>query len=92
MEINPFAPEFETQVVDLIVGIQRGEFGIDISAEQQPDLRSIQSFYQTAAGNFWVALADGHVIGTISLLDIADNQARAVLALARRSRSAGVRS
>ena len=37
----PFAPGFETQVVDLIVGIQRGEFGVGISAEQPPDLRSI---------------------------------------------------
>jgi hypothetical protein len=45
MKILPFSPEFESQVVDLIVGIQSGEFGIDISVDDQPDLRSIPSFY-----------------------------------------------
>jgi N-acetylglutamate synthase-like GNAT family acetyltransferase len=74
MMIEPFAPEFETQVVDLIVSIQRGEFGIDISAEQQPDLRSIPSYYQTGDGNFWVAIADRTVVGTIALLDIGSKQ------------------
>lgn len=70
-----FTPAFESEVVDLIVGIQREEFGIAISAEQQPDLRSIPGFYQTGAGNFWIALADDRVVGTIALLDIGSRQA-----------------
>jgi hypothetical protein len=36
VQISRFAPEFE--VVDLVLGIQRGEFGIDISEADQPDL------------------------------------------------------
>ena len=75
MQIVPFSPGFEAEVVELVVGIQRGEFGIDITAEGQPDLRSIPSFYQTAAGNFWVAVAEDRVVGTISLLDIGAKQA-----------------
>ena len=75
MKIVPFSPGLEAEVVGLIVGIQRGEFGIDITAERQPDLRSIPSFYQTAAGNFWVAIAEDQVVGTISLLDIGAKQA-----------------
>jgi N-acetylglutamate synthase-like GNAT family acetyltransferase len=75
MKIEPFSPEYETEVIDLIVGIQRGEFGIQITREQQLDLREIPSFYQTGCGNFWVAMIEGRVIGTISLLDIGDNQA-----------------
>jgi len=75
LEIVSFSPEFEPEVVDLIVAIQRGEFGIDITAEQQPDLRTISSYYQVERGNFWVAVAGGRVVGTISLLDIGGDQA-----------------
>ena len=70
MEIVSFSREHEAQVVELIVGIQRGEFGIEITAEEQPDLREIPSFYQRGAGNFWVAVVEERVVGTISLLDI----------------------
>ena len=75
MQIIPFAPEFEAQVGELIVSIQRGEFGIEITAEQQPDLRSIPDFYQQGAGNFWVAIAQGRVVGTTALLDIGEGRA-----------------
>jgi N-acetylglutamate synthase-like GNAT family acetyltransferase len=66
----------ETQVIGLISSIQRNEYGIDITPEQQPDLQSIPSFYRTGVGNFWVALADGAddadnvVVGTVALKDI----------------------
>jgi N-acetylglutamate synthase-like GNAT family acetyltransferase len=75
VEIVPFELAFESGVVELIVGIQRGEFQIPIIAEQQPDLRSIPSTYQTGAGNFWVARVDDRVVGTIALLDIGQGQA-----------------
>ncbi len=75
MQIAPFSSEHEADVVDLIVSIQRGEFGIDIDAERQPDLRAIPSYYQTGSGNFWVALVHHRLVGTISLLDIGDGQA-----------------
>lgn len=74
MQIVPFSAELEAEVIDLIVGIQRGEFGIDIDADRQPDLRSIPAFYQLGAGNFWVARVDERVVGTISLLDIGQGQ------------------
>jgi hypothetical protein len=35
-----------------------------------PTLRAIADFYQVNKGNFWLAVADGRVVGTISLLDI----------------------
>lgn len=75
LEILPFRPELQQQVVDLIVEIQRDEFGIPITAEQQPDLMQIQRFYQVGDGNFWVARAGSDVVGTISLLDIGARQA-----------------
>jgi GNAT superfamily N-acetyltransferase len=74
LEIIPFRPELQQQVVDLILAIQRDEFGMAISAEQQPDLMQIPSFYQVGDGNFWVARSGGDVVGTISLLDIGSRQ------------------
>lgn len=41
MEIVPFRPEFESEVLDLILEIQRNKFDIPISAKQQPDLRKM---------------------------------------------------
>lgn len=74
LRITPFEPSQQTAVAQLIVGIQRDEFGIDITAEQQPDLQDIPGFYQVEAGNFWVAAHAGGVVGTISLLDIGNRQ------------------
>ncbi len=64
----------EQQIIDLIVGIQHGEFGVNITAEDQPDLKNIQNFYQKGKGNFWIALKDKEVVGTISLVDIGNDQ------------------
>ena len=74
LEISAFRPELQQQVVDLILAIQREEFGMAISAEQQPDLMRIPSFYQVGDGNFWVARSGDEVVGTLSLLDIGSHQ------------------
>lgn len=74
MRVLPFEPGFEASVIDLILGIQRQEFGLDIDADRQPDLRDVPGFYQVGAGNFWVALDTGRVVGTASLLDIGNRQ------------------
>ena len=58
----------------LIVGIQRDEFQIAITLEDQPDLQDIPAFYQQGAGNFWVALSEGEVVGTVALLDLGNQQ------------------
>ena len=63
----------KNSVGELISAIQRGEFGLPITLEQQPDLMDIENFYQTGAGNFWVACDDTRVVGTISLKDIGEN-------------------
>jgi GNAT superfamily N-acetyltransferase len=73
--IQTFSPEHAEGVVRLIVPIQQQEFGIAITAEAQPDLRDIPGFYQRGAGNFWVALDGGEVVGSIALLDIGNAQA-----------------
>jgi N-acetylglutamate synthase-like GNAT family acetyltransferase len=74
VEIVSHSKPLESRVVDLILTIQRTEFGFDIRAEDQPDLLAVANFYQTGAGNFWVALCDGEVVGTIALRDIGNHQ------------------
>lgn len=70
LRIRRFAPADEQAVIDVILPIQREEFGIPITADDQPDLRAIPSFYQSGLGDFLVAEAEGRVVGTIGLKDI----------------------
>ena len=72
--IQTFSSEYTQEVGELISTIQRQEFEIPITLEQQPDLADIPGFYQTRKGNFWIALSNDRVVGTISLLDIGNNQ------------------
>ncbi len=72
MQIISYTKNYQQGVLDLILNIQRNEFTIDITAEDQPDLQQIEKFYQRCHGNFWVALNDDEVIGTVALLDIGD--------------------
>ena len=74
VEIVSYSEALRDRIIDFILTIQRDEFGFDIRAEDQPDLLNIANFYQTGSGGFWVALSDGHVVGTIALRDIGNNQ------------------
>ncbi len=54
--IIEYSPGYESRIIGLISSIQRNEYGIDITPEQQPDLQSIPSFYQRApetSGSPW---------------------------------------
>ncbi|MDF0695011.1 GNAT family N-acetyltransferase [Rhizobium sp. MC63] len=75
IEIRPFAEGDADDVLSVILPIQREEFGIDITADAQPDLRVIPDFYQSGKGQFWVAVKDGVIVGTLGLKDIGHNQA-----------------
>ena len=72
--LKEYSREFQVQVVDLILHIQQQEYNIQITKEDQPDLFTIEDFYQNGNGNFWVALCEGEIIGTISFLDIGNQQ------------------
>jgi N-acetylglutamate synthase-like GNAT family acetyltransferase len=75
IEVVPFAPSHAPGAVEVILSIQQAEFSIPITLEAQPDLQDIPGFYRRGAGNFWVALAGGRVVGTLGLVDIGDRQA-----------------
>lgn len=73
--IRAFRPGDEQGVIGVILPIQREEFGVAITAADQPDLSAIPDFYQQAKGGFWVAEKDGVIVGTISLKDIGNDEA-----------------
>ncbi|MCA0988454.1 GNAT family N-acetyltransferase [Guptibacillus algicola] len=73
VNVQPYSNEHQEQVVKLISTIQQKEFHIPITVEEQPDLFSVEEFYQTGKGNFWLAIYGGRVVGTISLLDIGND-------------------
>lgn len=73
--VQPYSEKFKDDIINLILDIQQNEFQIPIQKEDQPDLSDIPGFYQKGAGNFWVALCHDQPVGTISLLDIGDDQA-----------------
>ena len=70
VNIEIYTENYKDNVIDLILSIQNGEFGIPITIDQQPDLNEIPNFYQKHNGNFWIAKIDDKVVGTIALLDI----------------------
>ncbi len=51
IKISTYHPQYQAQVVDLILKIQQQEFGVSITLEEQPDLLKISDFYQQ--GNFY---------------------------------------
>ena len=74
MIITPYAPGDEAAIVGLIVPIQSQEFGIPITAADQPDLADIPGFYLPGHGGFWVAREGDAIVGTIALIDIGERR------------------
>ena len=72
--VREYIEAYKDEIIELILNIQQNEFGIPIRKEDQPDLANIKDFYQTGNGNFWVALYQDKVAGTISLKDIGNRQ------------------
>ena len=74
LTIQEYSSDYQSQILDLILSIQQDEYNMPISKEDQPDLLKIESVYQSGNGNFWIALYQGEVVGTIALLDIGNHQ------------------
>lgn len=72
--IQPYASKYQQQVVDLILHIQQQEYQISITKKDQPDLFEIEIFYQQGNGNFWVAVCNERIVGSVALIDIGSRQ------------------
>lgn len=88
-----YTPADEDAVLAHILAIQRDEFGVDVTAEDQPDLREVRAVYQSGTGGFWVAEREGRIAGTIGLIGFGDGQGalrKMFVAAEARGREAGV--
>ncbi|MCC3688768.1 GNAT family N-acetyltransferase [Bacillus cereus] len=72
--LKEYTPDYQCQILELILSIQQDEYNISISKADQPDLLNIENVYQSGNGNFWMALHQGKVVGTIALLDIGNRK------------------
>ena len=72
--VRPFVPDDAERVQRFVLAIQRDEFGVPVTLEEQPDLRDVPAHYQTGRGAFWVAMVGADLVGTIGLLDIGHRQ------------------
>jgi GNAT superfamily N-acetyltransferase len=90
VSIAPFHPGQRDAVIALIVPIQTEEFGVVISAEDQPDLQQIPRVYQRGRGQFWVATLGGELVGTVGLLDFGSGGALRKMFVRRDRRGSGL--
>jgi len=69
-----YEDKYQQAVIDLILPIQQIEFNVLVTIQDQPDLQNIPSFYKKGNGNFWVALDENKVVGTIGQIDFGNDQ------------------
>lgn len=68
LNIETYRGERDREIISLILSIQNDEAKIGLSLQEQPDLLDIRRSYQETGGEFWIALSDDKVIGTIGLM------------------------
>ncbi|MGD0576688.1 MAG: GNAT family N-acetyltransferase [Candidatus Staskawiczbacteria bacterium] len=73
VEIVEYTDEFKEQIKDLITCIYDDERGNE--RRVRPDLEIIKERYQGNNGNFWVAINEGKVVGTIGLINQGNKRA-----------------
>lgn len=72
MKIIEFKPQYQEEIINLVLDIQNNEAAINLPISEQPDLSDIQHSYIDNGGGFWIAVEDGKVIGTIGAMRIND--------------------
>ncbi|GGB14096.1 MULTISPECIES: GNAT family N-acetyltransferase [Mucilaginibacter] len=63
------------QIIDIILPIQQIEFNVPITLEAQPDLLDIETNYHQTGGDFWGAIYNEQLVGTIALIAFDNNSA-----------------
>lgn len=65
-EIVAYQGGRNAEIADFILNIQRGDVGLHVPIEEQPELFDIAAAYRDGA--FWLAVSDGEVVGTIGMM------------------------
>jgi len=68
MQIKTYSEKYRNEVISLILDIQNNEAKIGLPLSEQPDLLDINRRYRQNGGEFWIALSNGEIIGTIGLM------------------------
>ncbi len=66
--IETYSGGYDDEIIELILSIQNEEAKINLSLEEQPDLKDIKGYYQQGGGEFWIAKFGEKVVGTIGLI------------------------
>ena len=74
IHVRPYSPNDTEAICTLILGIQIDEFQVPITRQDQPDLDNIPGVYQQGKGNFWVALHENRIVGTIAAIDFGNDR------------------
>jgi N-acetylglutamate synthase-like GNAT family acetyltransferase len=75
MKIEIYTEKYKQDIAKLILNIQNNEFNVPITLADQPDLLDIENFYFKKNSNFWVAVEDEKLIGSIALIDFDNGKA-----------------
>lgn len=75
IQICEYNDSYQKNILQMILEIQQQEYHLPITAEDQPDLANIPTFYQQENGNFWAAVDGRAVVGTIALKNIGNGNA-----------------
>ncbi|WP_137626080.1 GNAT family N-acetyltransferase [Lactiplantibacillus pingfangensis] len=75
MKIVPYTQSAQTnaELVDLIMYCQNTEAQLNIKLAEQADIFDIETYYQANGGNFWLAIDQQQVVGSIGLLNLNNN-------------------
>ena len=69
IHIRNFTDADASSVIELVLGIQNNEFGLNLSIEDQQDLANVGDYYFKRNGTFFVAdRFQKEIVGTIGLL------------------------
>jgi N-acetylglutamate synthase-like GNAT family acetyltransferase len=74
IDIRHYRPEDRDDLIALVLPIQRDEFGLAITAAEQPDL-DVANYFKGGASSFWIASDGARLVGSVGLLDIGDGMA-----------------
>jgi GNAT superfamily N-acetyltransferase len=90
VDVRSYRAADRDAVIDLVLAIQRGEFGVPVTLADQPDLADVEHHYARGRGGFWTATVDGRVVGVVGLLDGGGAVALRKMFVAREHRGSGL--
>lgn len=75
ISIIQFDDKYTQDVIDLVLHFQNDGTRPTVSVDDQPDLLRITDMYINAGGNFWIAVDDGKLAGSIGIMPYGDQVA-----------------